>query len=158
MADLFEVCSYLKNFFLSDYVNYTDIYKGTFTITNGGIALPESIVTGQYFRILGSKLNDGVYSNTTKGLEDLVSETYTGQIWAMYVPKRFVKLCEDIDAWRSKYEDINNANMSPFTNESVTGVYSYTKGTANGSDGSTSAAWEKVFKSRLSPYRRISEL
>lgn len=158
MSDLFEVCSYLKNFFLSDYINYSDIYRGTFTITNGGIVLPDSIVTGQYFRILGSKLNDGVYKNTTQGLAGLIAEEFKGQIWAMYVPRVFETLCNDIDAWKAKYYGIGSANMSPFTSENVSGVYSYSKGSGNGSNGGVSVSWQDVFKSRLSPYRRISEL
>ncbi len=158
MADMFEVCSYLKNYFLSDYVNYTDIYKGTFGITNGGITLPDSIVTGQYFRIKGSKLNDGVYKNTTQGLAPLTAEEFTGQIWAMYVPRAFETLVNDIDAWKAKYYSVGNANMSPFTSENVSGVYSYSKGSSSGSNGGTSVSWQDVFKSRLSSYRRINEL
>lgn len=160
MANLTDICAVLKNYFLKDYINYSDIHKGTFTISGHTFApLDFTIKTGQYFRIKGSDLNDGVWMNTVDGLKDLRDEEFTGEIWLMSVPRDFEQLCDDIAAWRTKYENVNSANMSPYSSENVTGVYSYTKGSNGNSGGSGSVAtWQSVFYSRLNAYRRMSEI
>lgn len=159
MSNLTDVCAVLKNYFLKDYIDYTDIHKGTYTISGQTIApLDFTIKEGQYFRIVGSDLNDGVWLNTTKGLEGLINEEFTGQIWLMSVPRAVISLADDIAAWRTKNEAVDSANMSVFQSETVQGVYSYQKGGSSGDGGSYTKSWQDVFKSRLSPYRRISEL
>lgn len=159
MANLTDICAVLKNYFLKDYINYSDIHKGAFTISGHTIApLDFTIKEGQYFRIIGSDLNDGVWLNTTDGLKDLREEEFTGQIWLMSVPRDFEQLANDINAWRSKYENADNANMSPYSSETVQGVYSYTKSSGSSNGGSDSGSWQGKFRSRLSAYRRMSEL
>ena len=160
MAEMTEICAVLKNYYLKDYVNYTDIHKGTFTISGHSFApLDFEIKTGQYFRIKNSDLNDGVWLNTNKGLEELADEVFTGEIWLMSVPKHFAALCDEINAWKAKYESIGSANMSPFTSENVQGVYSYSKGSGGSQSGGSYAwTWQDVFKRQLNAYRRMSEL
>lgn len=159
MADLTEICAVLKNYFLKDYINYTDIKQGTYTISGHTIApLDFTIKNGQYFRIVGSDLNDGVWLNTTDGLKDLRDEEFTGQIWLMSVPRGFEQLADDINAWRAKNEAVDSANMSVFQSETVQGVYSYQKGGSSGDDGSNTKSWQGAFDKRLTPYRRISVL
>lgn len=150
MAKLTEVCANIKNYFLRD------IHKGTFTIISGTAPL-ESLLDGQYFRIVGSVLNDGVWQNTAADLANLRVETFTGEIWSMGVPRDFEDLCNDIDAWRTKNESIDSANMSPFSSESF-GGYSYSKGGSGSSSGGggTATTWQDQFRSRLNTYRRIS--
>ena len=112
-------------------------YSGTFTIKDGSITLP-FLVEGQYFRIIGSVFNDGVYQYGAGGLTD---ETFDGAVWALAVPAAFISLVEDVEAWRSKYE---NAASSPFQSESFAG-YSYTKSSTNGdSGGSVTAGRERL--------------
>lgn len=143
MAKLTEVCASIKNYFLrSD----SDITRRTFSIVSGTAPL-ETLKEGQYFRIVGSVLNDGVWQNTAEDLEQLRPETFTGEIWSMSVPRDFEQLCDDITAWREK----NEADaMSPFISESF-GGYSYSKGSSNGS----AVTWQSQFSSRLNTYRRI---
>ena len=155
MANLTDICAVLKNYFLKDYINYSDIKRGTFTISGHTIA-PLDVKEGQYFRIKGSDLNDGVWCNTAADLANLRNETFDGEVWLMSVPRDFEQLAVDINAWRLKYENADSANMSPFTSENVQGVYSYSKGSTGSSGSSTD--WQTQFKSRLSAYRRISEL
>ena len=157
MANLTDICAVLKNYFLKDYINYSDIKRGTFTISGHTIA-PLDVKEGQYFRIKGSDLNDGVWQNTAADLANLRNETFDGEVWLMSVPRDFEQLAVDINAWRLKYENADSANMSPFTSENVQGVYSYSKGSSGNSGGSNSTDWQTQFKSRLSAYRRISEL
>lgn len=123
------------------------VHLGTFTIEDGSIALP-FLVIGQYFRIIGSTFNDGVYQYGTGGLTD---EKFDGAVWALAVPAAFVSLVEDVEAWRSKYESTAN---SPFQSESFAG-YSYTKSSASGNSGGSVTGWRGVFAARLNKWRKI---
>lgn len=123
------------------------VHLGTFTIKDGSIALP-FLRAGQYFRIVGSVLNDGVYQYGDCALRD---ETFEGAVWAMAVPSEFLRLEEEIKAWRTQYE---NAANSPFQSESFAG-YSYTKSSANGNSGGSVTCWQGVFASRLNKWRKL---
>ena len=159
MTDITEYCNYIKNYFLKDYINYTDIHKGEFQIQSGAFVSPTfHLKSGQYFRIKGSDLNDGVFCNTAESMATLKDETFNGQIWLMSVPRSFIALCDKADAWRSKYEAAGSANMSPFQSESVQGVYSYSKGNTGSSNGGAAITWQSQFGKFFSAYRRISEL
>jgi hypothetical protein len=116
---------------------------------------------GQYFRITGSALNNGVYQYSEDGMSALQDETFAGSIWAMYVPPAFLKLCAEIDEWQNKYGTVGSTNMSPYQSESISGVYSRTKasgGSSAGSGESSVQTWQSVYKSRLNKWRRISIL
>lgn len=159
MADLTEICAECRNYFLRDYVEVSKyIHQGTFTIANHSITDISFLKAGQYFRIAGSDLNDGVYQNTIAGVASLTDETFTGAVWAMSVPPAFIKLADDIAAWRAANESATSKNMSPFSSESISGVYSYSKGAGSGADGGTAVTWKSQFKSRLNAYRRVYEL
>ena len=123
------------------------VHLGTFAIKDGSIALP-FLVMGQYFRIIGSVFNDGVYQY---GADSLTDETFNGVVWALAVPAAFVSLAEDVEAWRNKYE---NAANSPFQSESFAG-YSYTKSSASGNSGGSVTGWQSVFAARLNKWRKI---
>ena len=150
MAQLTEVCANIKNYFL----HKDAIKRGTFTIVSGTVPLA-SLLDGQYFRIVGSILNDGVFQNTPADLANLKNETFDGEIWSMSVPRDFEKLCEEITAWRVKNEALDSANMSPFSSESF-GGYSYSKGSSGSGGGAIGATWEDQFRARLNTYRRIA--
>lgn len=158
--DITEMCLECKNFFLKDHEN--SIHSGTFTISNGVIAPLDFLKVGQYFRITGSDVgNDAVYQYTGNPIEELTDETFTGAIWAMSVPKAFVILCEEITDWQKKYGAVGSTNMSPYSSESISGVYSRTKasgGSSARSGESTVETWQSVYKSRLNKWRRISIL
>lgn len=123
------------------------VHLGTFTIKDGSIALP-FLVVGQYFRIIGSTFNDGVYQYGTDGLTD---ETFDGAVWALAVPAAFISLVEDVEAWRDKYEIAAN---SPFQSESFAG-YSYTKSSASDNFGGFVTGWQGVFAARLNKWRKL---
>lgn len=147
---LTELCAELKNYFLRDAAK--DIYYNTFTIADGSMESLPFLQDGQYFRIVGSVFNDGVYQYPAAGLVD---ETFKGSIWAMAVPPAVVALAAEIDAWNIKNADVL---ASPFTSESF-GGYSYTK-SAGGTNGNGGGAysWQNQFASRLSKWRRLSVL
>lgn len=129
----------------------TDIYRDEYTIQDGSITLP-FLQDGQYFRIVGSVFNDGLYlySSEMKGLTD---EIFEGAIWAMAVPKAVVELSEDIASWREKYGAVIE---SPYTSESF-GGYVYSKSSGAG-DGTGSGGWQSAFRARLKPYRKLREI
>lgn len=157
--DITEMCLECKNFFLKNGVD--DIHSGAFTISAHTIAPLDFLIPNQYFRITGSVLNDGVYQNSTEGMAALQDETFSGSVWAMYVPPAFLKLCAEIADWQNKYGTVGSKNMSPYSSESVTGVYSYTKasgGSSSGSGGSTVNTWQDVYRQRLNKWRRLSIL
>jgi hypothetical protein len=152
---LTELCAYLRNYFLVDYLHPEErIHYGTYTIEQGHfVESPSFLSDGQYFRIVGSLFNDGVYCY---GKDELMDETFTGSIWAMSVPPEVSALANDISAWIVA----NSQSLSsPYQSESF-GGYSYSKSSGGGSSGNPSAAysWQDQFASRLAPYRRLSVL
>ena len=139
---LTEVCAELRNYFVKD------IHNGTFEIVGGKIAPLDLIQENQYFRIVGSVFNDGVYKNTADLV--LTDEIFSGSVWAMAVPPSVVALAEEI----KKYNESDEAKPSAYNSESF-GGYSYSKAT---DENGAPIGWKKVFASRLKPYRRINVL
>jgi hypothetical protein len=130
-----EILAHINNYFVASK------QKGGYEISNGTISLP-FLQTNQYFRIVGSVFNDGVYKYPASGLTD---EEFAGEVWALAVPDTVIALSADIDAW-------NTTNQpSAYVSESF-GGYSYQKLT-NGSGKAVD--WTDVFKARLSRWRRL---
>ena len=121
------------------------IHSGTFTIKDGGIALP-FLANGQYFRICGSVFNDGLHQYPE---DDLVDETFNGTIWALAIPKAVIELADEIGKWQEKNGE---AASSPFSSESF-GGYSYSKATDAETGGAVT--WQSAFKKQLSAWRKI---
>lgn len=139
-----EVFQYLRNWFDRNQPKY----YGQFKIENGALVGEYGIATGQYFRIIGSALNDGVY----KYGDTLEDEVFDGAIWLMAVPRDVRNLITEITAWQEKYGGIDSENMSPYQSESF-GGYSYSKGT--GSSESSVPTWQSVFADRLGRYKKL---
>lgn len=137
-----DLCAELRNWF--------DIGRrfDTFTISGGSIDLSGFVQSGQYFRIIGSVFNDGVYQYPASGL---TAETFDGAVWAMAVPKDVLALLTDITNWETKYGDIVT---SPYISESF-GGYSYSKSTANSGSADQVADWRKTFANRLNKWRKL---
>lgn len=142
---LTELCKELNNWFC------TKKYFGKFTIEDGVLIVPE-LQSGQYFRIVGSVFNDGVYEYPKQGLKD---EEFEGAVWAMAVPSEVIALAENIDAWNSKYAGIDSSAMSPYQSESF-GGYSYTKASGSSDSGAGENTWQGAFKSELDKWRKVA--
>ena len=148
---IFEVCSYLKNWFDKNH------YMGEIQIGNGALSESHGLLANQYFRIVGSTLNDGVYQYPVTTLTD---ETFSGAIWGMALPKPFLALLNEIDAWKAKFNNFDTQDgrqtMSPYNSESF-GGYSYSK--SSGGSGDTtkdkSGTWQGAYGARLAPYRKM---
>lgn len=141
---LYELCLELNNFF--EYA----VYIGDVVIEDGNVQT-DLLQDGQYFRIVGSVFNDGVYQYPQRQLKD---EVYHGGLWAMAVPAEVIALNADIDAWKQKYLTLDGQAMSPYVSESF-GGYSYTKGYASQSGDSSSVSWQNVFSNRLNKWRKL---
>ena len=130
-----QVLQYLKNWFV------VSIHSGEFAIEGNHLALPY-LQEGQYFRVVGSIFNDGVY----KYPAELTDETFNGSVWALAIPKSLLDLVAEIEDWSKKNASAQN---TPYQSESF-GGYSYTL--KNGADGAT---WKTVFASRLNTWRKL---
>ncbi len=142
-----QICAEVKNYFVQRDV---DVHAGNYTIANGEISPVPFVRVGQYYRIVGSALNDGVYQ---RGVDDLhlADEEFFGSVWSMRIPKDFLALCEEIQAWQTA----NAESLSgPYQSESF-GGYSYSRGTsANGG----AWTWKDQFRNKLNAYRKLSPL
>ena len=139
---LTELCKEMNNYFVND------IKFDVFTIERGKLTL-DFLQNGQYFRIVGSVFNDGVYEYPATNLTD---EIFDGAVWAMAVPSAVIALCEGITDWENKYGDIIE---SPYSSESF-GGYSYTKANANaGSNGVNTVDWRSNFAGQINKWRKI---
>lgn len=135
-----DLCDKLNNYF------EREIHIGRFNIENGGISLP-FLREGQYFRIVGSAMNDGVWEYPVK--EELADESFCGEVWAMGVPPAVIALLADINQWQTKYGE---SSTSVFQSESMP-TYSYTKATDSVTGGAVT--WESVFRNAMSRWRKI---
>ena len=121
-------------------------------------SLPASVtdrmLDGQWYRIEGSYLNDGLHQNPDTELED---ETFNGTVTLLAIPKALMAVAEEISDWVDlNREAAQKATASPYQSESFDG-YSYSMRSdltaSNGSGGLT--GWQAAFASRLSPWRKM---
>lgn len=157
-----QVMDHIHNYFIKTPM------QGNYEIRNGVISLFSSgrvpavitMLDGQRFWIVGSVMNDGVYTYHPYGIMDdddknaagLQDETFTGTICALAVPPTVIALSEEISQWVDKN---GAAAESPYQSENVIGVYSYTKATG-GSGAGGSIGWQDVYASRLNRWRKVS--
>ena len=155
-----DLCHELNNWFDENPRTGTKRrYFGKFVIDNGEIDLDHiDIQVGQYFRIVGSVFNDGVYKYEPKGNSPVLNdEVFEGAIWVMSIPASVIALSSEIDDWQAKYGGVDSAAMSPFTSESF-GGYSYSKTSSSGSNGTGiggAGTWQSAFANRLNKWRKI---
>lgn len=136
-----QLLRHLKNYFVAEM--YFDVYK----IEKGSITLP-FLFEGQYFRIIGSVFNDGIYQYPVSTLTD---EEFDGAIWALAIPPEVISLADEIKNWQEKYGESAN---SPYQSESF-GGYSYTAKSNNSMGGNKSFTWKDAFASRLNDWRKL---
>ena len=152
---LTEICAYLKNYFDRDQPKF----YGKFEIVDGVVTSLNDedmgIISGQYFRIIGSVLNDGVWRYPEEQQPySLQDEKFEGAVWLMAVPPDLVQIAKEISEWQEKYGGIDSQAMSPYTSESF-GGYSYSKGQGTIETGNGLSGWKSVFAGRLSRYKKI---
>ena len=134
-----EILDHLRNYFV------TTAERGTYEIKDGMITPPLDLGRGQYFRIVGSLLNDGVYESA----EALLDETFTGEIWILAIPRSLVALAEEIKTYR----DSDMSKPSPYISENYFGQYDYKR--AADEKGVPISDWRAVFAKQLNRWRKI---
>ena len=145
---LSEICLYLNNWFDFNQSKFI----GKLTIEGGVLDVAEGIQENQYYRIVGSVFNDGVYQ---RGKETLTDEVFKGAVWLMALPADFLALVKDIEDWVKLYGGTDSQNMSPYTSESF-GGYSYTKASGNSAaSGASVPTWQGIFADRLRRYKKV---
>ena len=142
MIRIEDICRELNNWF--------DVKRaiGDFEITENGLtSFYDDLYDDQYYRIVGSALNDGVYK---KGEEHVFApEVFHGAVWAMAVPPAVIALNSTISAWTT---DHDKEIDSPYQSESF-GGYSYTK--SGSGDSAGNLTWQGHFKHDLDKWRKI---
>lgn len=133
-----NVLAYLHNYFVARVLPEQE-----WTIADGTMDIPDAL-SGQYVRIIGSVLNDGVYQYPLTGLTD---ETFIGTVQLLSIQKTVLALVQEIEAWAEKNQP------TAYTSESF-GGYSYSK--ATNADG-VAAGWQDVFRAQLAPYRKMAQ-
>lgn len=133
-----QVLAYLHD----DFAKQT-LPEQEWTIADGTMDVPGAL-PGQYVRIIGSVLNDGVYQYPLTGLVD---ETFTGTVRLLAIKKAVLEMVPEIEAWCEKNQP------TAYTSESFAG-YSYSK--ATNADG-VAAGWQDVFRAQLAPYRKMKQ-
>lgn len=133
---------------------------GSFTIADGGLSPLPSLKEGQRFWIVGSDLNDGVYTYHAEGIKNdddteaagLRDESFNGTICALAVPPAVIALAGEIKTW---VDNNGAAANSPYQSENVIGVYSYTKATG-GSGAGGAVTWADVYGNQLNRWRKVA--
>ena len=145
-----EVLDYVHNWFIKE------PHTGSYTISGGILSPLDFLIEGQRFRIVGSVLNDGLYTYHEAGVKDgddeavtLKDEAFTGTICALAVPRDVIALADEIGAWVAANSDTLN---SPYTSESF-GGYSYSKASAGANE--KAYGWQTQFSGRLNQWRKL---
>jgi hypothetical protein len=172
-----EVCHEVKNWF--DYARIFGRFKieeGKLRFLDNSASIPSDLglQDGQYYRIVESVFNDGVWqyhkpkeenaeeetetpetSEEPEEIEELRDEEFLGGVWLMAVPRDFLKKVDEIIAWEKKYGGVDSFAQSPLSSESFEG-YSRSKASGgSGSGGSTAITWKNNFASDLDKWRKI---
>lgn len=127
------ICTHIHNYF--DHPGVAARYR----ILEGVLSV-DGVAKGAYYRIIGSDFNDGVHRHPA---DDLIDEVFVGEVRVMRPPRAFMKLVDEIAAWRQR----NGAAAGPFQSESVAGVYSYRR---------RGDSWQDAFAGELNEWRRLS--
>jgi len=133
-----EVLRHLNNYF----VIKDGVHTGKYEISSSALDL-DFLQENQYFRVVGSVFNDGVHQYPT---DELVDETFNGEVWALAIPKAVVDISTEISAWNT------NNPPSAYVSEAF-GGYSRTLATSGGTGAPVS--WQDVFRGRLNAWRKL---
>ena len=141
---LTTVCRSIRNYFYQHVNNNAVIFQcGKFKIQDGSISPSIELIEGQYYRIVGNIMNNGIYKY---GSENFVrDEEFNGYMIPLSIPDDFLDIVADIKAILESKTDNSNVISESFAG------YSYQLAT---DDKGTPLSWQDVFAAKLNPYRR----
>lgn len=134
-----QILEYIHNYFI------VAPNPGTYTISGDTVSPLPELLNGQRVWIVGSVLNDGVYTYRDGAFRNdddtkaagLQAETWTGTLCALAVPPAVIALAGEIKTWVAANADALN---KPFASESFNG-YSYSMRTGGKSGGNGALTW-----------------
>lgn len=145
---LAAVLAYMNNWFDRDGRRYWHVESGELSIEGGSLSgAGEWLADGQWFRIEGSRLNDGLHQHPCYDLHD---EVFEGRAYELRIPAAVVELAERIGEWEQANGE---ASRGLYASESF-GGYSYTLKDAGAADGG-SGGWQQAFAGDLKRWRKL---
>lgn len=131
---------------------YKTYEHSTFAIQDGIINSTGKYLVGQYIKIEGSILNDGVYkiesmNNNKINITELSNEVFEGCIYGLSVPKGFIELSTKI----KQFIDDPKAKITNLTSESFNN-YSYSRGSKQNGANIT---WNDIFIDDIRSYKSL---
>lgn len=91
------VLMHMNNWFDRDGRRYWHVESGELSIEGGSLLGAGGwLAEGQYFRIEGSRLNDGLHQHPA---DDLHDEVFEGRAYELRIPAAVVELAERIGEW-----------------------------------------------------------
>jgi len=168
------VCRHLNNFHISENNKPYLRKEGTFTVTDGNLALDGDFAVGDWIAITGTRRNNGIYrldevppleaplepydtphfrlSNATDGINPLGGiKSLVGIVWLQIMPAGFIEACIEIMNWANDPANAPSAVVSE--SEGVLGFDQWKVTRATGEDGKP-LGWEGVFAEKLRPWQR----
>lgn len=160
-----KVLSHIHNWFPvgSEQVSDCEISNGSLPASVSG-----AMLDGQWYRIQGSILNDGLHRHQPSYPQgqssDLVDETFSGTITLLAIPKALLGIAEEIQTWIDDRKAARaylsqTASKGAYQSESF-GGYTYAirgdlaSNSASGGSGGLSG-WQAEFAGDLSPWRKM---
>lgn len=124
------------------------VESGELSVKGGSLlGAGEWLADGQWYRILGSRHNDGLHRHPAA---DLLDEEFEGCAYELRIPPAVVELAERVAAWEEANGD---ASRGVYASESF-GGYSYSlKG--DGAADSGSQGWKRAFADELRGWRKL---
>ena len=142
-----EILNYIKNYFA------ISKEENTFNINNNSIQVRGKYLQGQYIKLEGSILNNGIYkvesiADNTITIVGAINEEFEGVIYGLAIPK-------DILGLSKKFEEQKEKIVSSIYDSESFGEYSYTL--AKNSKGEIYTAIDTV-KNDLKKYRQMKDI
>ena len=141
-----KILNSINNYF------YRFFERGIYNIKANTIIVKGKYIIGQYIRIEGSTLNDGVYKvasvegqNITLESSTIKGEEFEGVISSLAIPNDLISLKAKIEVYESENKP------SAIVSESF-GNYSYSLATNTNGQALT---WQEVFSNELKPYKKM---
>lgn len=146
-----DILWHLHNWFVRESVSVR-----TCCIDDGSLptSITDRMLEGQWYRIEGSYLNDGLHQNPDTGLSD---ETFDGTISLLAIPRPLLRLAEQIQDYIDATSEANQkALSSPYQSESFDG-YSYTLKSGSVADSGSGglSGWQAEFAGQLNAWKKI---
>ena len=141
-----DILSYINNYFA------VTKEEGTFKIIDDAITIRGNYLQGQYIKLEGSILNDGIYKIESLGNKSITlvganNEEFKGAIYSLAIPKDLVGISVKLEELKEK------ATNGIYESESF-GEYSYTL--AKNSKGEIYSNIDS-FKNELKKYRKMRD-